>query len=194
VTATLLMEHLMTHPRYPELVERLRAITPPAAVDQADAAAADALATLTAVVDRVGADGVHGIHPGDLPGWLRLSVLDAFTNWLSGRADTCRHNPTPQFPRPVFAAAWRPGLIICSACTHLVSLPRGTDADATCDGCGYRCGGVDAADPIYPSMVQLGPLVFMYGTCTGCTPSINEPPATVPARRRPRPRRPRGRR
>lgn len=191
---TLLLEALMLDPQYDAIVQRLRAATPTAAVDQADAATTDALNTMTAMAEHLGADGVNGALPRDVPAWLRLGVLDAFVGYLSGRADTCRHNPSASSPSPVFAAAWRPGVLSCQACCGFVfRLPTNSDQDAMCDSCGHRCAGVEADDPIYPSLIQLGPLVFQYGTCSDCSP---RQAATQPMAPRPRtkPRGGRGRR
>jgi hypothetical protein len=185
---TLLLEKLMLHPAYDQIVREIRASTPTGAVDQADAATNDALSTMSAMADHLGADGVRGALPKDIPDWLRLTVLDAFVGYLTGRADTCRHNPTATSPAPVFAAAWRPGLLSCQACCAFVfRLATRSDSDATCDCCGHRCAGVEAGDPIYPALVQLGPLIVQYGACSDCKPPTVAAPTTVePQRSRPR--------
>jgi hypothetical protein len=170
---TLALERLMTRPDYGRIVEWLRATAPVHAVDQADAATAGALDTLTAVSALRGAQEMRGGSVGDVPGWLRLSLLDALAGFLTGRATTCRHSPDASHPQPIVAAAWKPGLITCRACAHLFALPP--DADHTCDGCGCECAGVDHADPIYSSVVQLGPLLFQYGACSACNPTPPQP-------------------
>jgi hypothetical protein len=191
---TLALEALMLDPAYDEIVQRMRVLTPTAALDQADAATADALSTVTAAARHLGADGVRGALPRDIPDWLRLGVLDAFAGYLTGRADTCRHSPIASSPAPVFAAAWRPGVLSCQACCgYVFRLRAHSDRDATCDSCGHRCAGVDAEDPIFPSLVQLGPLVYQYGTCTDCKPLTVAAP-TRDQLQRSRPRGGRGRR
>jgi hypothetical protein len=72
------------------------------------------------------------------------------------------HNPDPNKPQPLFAALWRPLLVVCERCTHLLSLRPGSEADRTCDGCGR------VFDGIYPGMGSYGPLSFQYGVCAGC--------------------------
>jgi hypothetical protein len=191
-TPTLALEQLMLDPRYPELVDRIRALTPPAVRDQADAASSETLSIARGLAPLIGDGEVRAGYPVDFPGWLRLLILDAFAQWLTGKADTCRHNPHPSRPQPIVAAAWRPGLVACRLCTHLVHLPRGSDADATCDLCGHQCAGVPD-DPIYPSVVQLGPLMFMYGTCSACRPDHSALPVLPRQRARPRGARGRGR-
>jgi hypothetical protein len=104
---------------------------------------------------------------GDAPGWARLGGFDAIATWLQGDSRTCMHDPNLFRPTPVFAAAWRPELIVCGACMHLLRPPNPT-ADATCDGCGYICSGVDADDPIFPSTFVVGPLNFVMGLCGRC--------------------------
>lgn len=192
MTPTLLLEHLMMHPRYPELVELARAAAPTAIADQVDAATDDALRTLTALAGVMGVDSTHTTTPAGVPGWLRLGVLDALSTFLTGAGSTCRHNPEPHRPQPVCAVAWRPGLVVCMRCTHLLNAPT-AKADRTCDSCGRECGGVDVDDPIWPGVVQLGPLVWQYGTCTDCKPA--DLPTTTGTEAVPRQRtRPRGKR
>ena len=173
MSPTLALEALMMHPRYAELAERLRAGLPSHLVDQADAAAGhtdDIVAALTGLLGgRAGATA-----PAQLEGWLRLGVIDAWLDYATGRAATCRHNPTARRPQPVLAAAWRPGLITCVGCAHLFTLPRNTDADRTCDCCGRVVAGSEAEDPMWPSLIQCGPLVFQYGTCTDCKPPTDQ--------------------
>lgn len=195
MTATLLLERLMLDPSYPEIVEELRALLPAHVVDQADAANADAYRTTLGLAALLGGqEDVHGAAAGDVPGWLRLNVIDAYVGYVSGRADTCRHNPDPSRPEPVLAAAWRPGLISCRGCVFLFATVQGSTMDRTCDGCGRVCAGVDAGDPIYPSMVQLGPVIFQYGACAGCHQEATTSRSTTnssaqPGRRQPRSRR-----
>lgn len=180
MTPTLALEALMLHPQYDRLVDALRSVAPVHVVDQADAAAADALRLVSTLGTTVlGAEQTTPITAGGTPGWLRLGLLDALTAWVDGRASTCRHNPHPSRPTPVVAAAWRADLVVCAPCAYLVALPRGSDRDRTCDACGRVCAGVEHGDGIWPGMLQLGPLVYQYGTCTGCRPAITPEPGPL---------------
>ncbi|MGC5329784.1 hypothetical protein [Micromonospora sp. DT62] len=170
MTAALALEQLMLHPRYHQLVDAIRAATPAGLVDQADAATRDALRFMTAAARHANADSAHPTAAADVPDWVRLGLLDTLTAWADGRVSTCRHQPTPDRPQPVLAAAWKPNLLVCAACAHLLALPRNSDRDRTCDACGHQCTGPEHADGIYPGMVQLGPLIYQYGTCAGCRP------------------------
>ncbi|MFY1589128.1 hypothetical protein ACN267_32250 [Micromonospora sp. WMMD734] len=199
MTPALALEALMLHPRYEELMAHVRAHTPTGHVDQVDAAADDALRLMT-TVGRAAYDGHQRHHPttADVPGWLRLGLLDTLTAWVDGQAVTCRHQPTPDRPQPIVAAAWRPRLVVCSRCVHLTALARGSARDRTCDACGRVCAGVEHGDGVYPGMVQLGPLVYQYGTCDGCRPpAVDSHPVTagrpVPGSGRSKPRGARGR-
>jgi hypothetical protein len=174
-TATLALEQLMTHPRYPELAAKLRALLPNHLVDQDDAAADDAHAITALLGAAMGSGPPGAVMPEDLPGWLRLSLLDAWVGYLSGSARTCRHNPSARSPQPVLAAAWRPDLITCTACVFLLSLRQASAEDRTCDACGHQCAGVDTGDSIYPAAVTLGPLIFQYGVCSDCIPQTPAP-------------------
>lgn len=172
MTPALALEALMLNPQYDQFVERARTVMPVGLVDQADAAATEAHAILAGAAVRLCDDQAHGATAGDLPGWLRLGLLDTLATFAAGRATTCRHNPDAARPRPVLAAAWRPGMVVCPACAHLLSLKHNPAADAVCDSCGHQCAGVEHGDGIYPGMVQLGPMIYQYGTCGGCRPEI----------------------
>ncbi|MFI5495283.1 hypothetical protein [Actinoplanes sp. NPDC051859] len=165
------LEQIMLHPHYDRIVQQARALAPAAVIDEADIATGQAFNVLTKMAESPGSGGLILSAPKDIPGWLRLSVMDAVATYFAGRADTCRHSPSPRAPIPVFAAAWRPGVVSCGACCgYLFAIPSDTDADATCDRCGHRCTGVAAGDPICPAMVQFGPLVYQYGVCRDCLP------------------------
>ncbi len=87
------------------------------------------------------------------------------------------HSPTPQHPQPVFAVAWRPGLIACALCPHLLHVGMGTRAGRTCDLCGRVVDGLPD-DPIYPMTLAFGLLLYRAGFCTACRPlppSIQSP-------------------
>jgi hypothetical protein len=170
MTPALALEALMLHPAYPQLVEQWRAVAPTGLVDQADAAALDAHRGMrrAAAAGHYGTDTVAPLDADDLPGWLRLGLLDTAARYATGQARTCRHNPTPGRPQPVMAAAWSPGLVVCTGCTHLLSIRHDATADATCDACGRVCAGPEHGDGVWPGMVQLGPLIYQYGTCASC--------------------------
>lgn len=167
----LALDALMRHPRYPEYVDLMRGVAPVGLLDQADSASTEAHGILTAGAAWLGAeDGPRPAAASDIPDWLRLGLLDAFTGYALGRSNTCAHNPDPWHPSPVMAAAWHAGLVVCPACVHLLALPRGSAKDRACDACGHECDGVEHGDGVYPGMVQLGPLIYQYGTCGQCVP------------------------
>jgi len=144
----------------PADAEVIRSVMPVALRDQIDAAATAALFATMSEMEAHGAGPPRGLTHGDIPGWLRLSILDALAQFMAGSASTCLHAPTPDRPEPVYAAAWRPGLVVCGECLHLFRLAGA--ADRTCDCCGQVCDGIHAARLLF------GPLVYMYGTCAGC--------------------------
>lgn len=176
MTAALALESLMLHPDYDRFIAQVRQATPVALVDQLDAATTHATVVATTVAGRAGGYDIGAATAGDLPGWLRLGLLDALTQWADGKASTCRHSPDPDRPEPVLAAAWKPGLITCVRCAHLWSLGR--EANLTCDCCGRVCP--TDGDGVYPGVTQFGSLLFQYGTCVDCRPSIAS--ATGPLR------------
>jgi hypothetical protein len=167
---TLAFDALLTDPRYAEVAAELQTMLPTWFRDQADASARTTSHMVDVLRDHIGSHQFGGIAPAEVPDWLRLSVLDALVNWITGRAEMCRHAPDPLAPQPVLAAAWRPGLVACAACAHLFRLRRGSDAEATCDACGHRCAGLEAGDGIHPAFIQAGSLLFQYGVCGSCAP------------------------
>ncbi|MFC5996259.1 hypothetical protein ACFQE5_18820 [Pseudonocardia hispaniensis] len=140
---------------------------PVALRDQIDAATADTdranqrLATLTGY--RYLTDAA-----ATLPKWIVLALLRALAAWQVGTASTCMHNPHPDRPRPVMAAAWRPGTVACTACTLLLTCRPGSTADRTCDGCGHITTGPEHHDGIRPVCVSAGPMTLMAGVCEHC--------------------------
>ncbi|MEU8327124.1 hypothetical protein [Micromonospora sp. NPDC048839] len=191
MTPTLALEQLMLHPLYGDLIGQIRAVTPTAHLDQDDAAAGHATQIMTAAAGpTLGTTDTHRLDPGDAPGWLRLGLLDTWIRWTTGTADTCRHQPTHDRPQPVIAAAWKPGLVVCPDCAMLTAAPR--TADTTCDACGHQCGDLASGGGIYAGMVQLGPLIYQYGTCADCRPAITEQSSPPSATHTPEPATPRG--
>lgn len=149
ITAEFLERRAMNAPT-PNRAERRRLARSPAR--QAAHALGRALHAGPAVETRVAA----------VPGWLRLSALDAIASYLNGRAHTCPHLPR----LPVVAAAWRPGVAVCLQCMPVFHVADAT-VNATCDGCGHVCAGLPD-DPITPGIAQVGQLVFLYGVCRDC--------------------------
>lgn len=167
-SSTLALDALMQHPRFPEYVEMMRQAVPVGLMDQADSAASDAHRLLTTIAGYVGVNEGRAMPAAEVPDWLRLGLLDAFTGYANGTARSCRHSPDPWRPAPVVAAAWMPSLITCSDCVHLFALTPGSVKDQTCDACGRRCDD----GPIHPGAAQLGPLLYRYGTCIDCRPPV----------------------
>lgn len=140
--------------------------------DQADAAHRD-MTTLTRAVGTLMGDTREAWHDfGDAPEWLRIDLLTRIAGFLDGTIDTCVHSPHPHQMRPVFAAACKPNLVTCGFCQHMLTLPRGSAADAACDCCGHICLGPDADDGIYPGLTRMGLMIFTYDTCRDCRPQI----------------------
>jgi hypothetical protein len=150
----------------PELLAELVAAAPPgfaAYVDQINAATAHSISA------HKGSERVELMARTDVDEWLRLGLLDTLIGWIDGRGRTCMHAPDYRRPEPVFGCAWRPGLVVCGQCLHLLDVVG--EADRTCDVCGYICGGADAGDPIYVGTVWVGALAYEFGTCGDCPPS-----------------------
>jgi hypothetical protein len=101
-----------------------------------------------------------------LPEWVRLGQYDALLKWHEGRVLTCVHMPRPDKPLgPVFAAAWKPGCVVCDKCTPMLAVTG--VADTICDGCGHECKGMPD-DGICPVSTVTGSLVYWIGVCVRC--------------------------
>lgn len=165
--AVLAADDLILGPRLTQLAATVRATAPGWLLDQLDAA-----------TDQVTAGFHHAAAAGRVhlqcspaaehPGWVRLGALHALVSWTAGTATTCMHAPALHRPQPVSGAAWKPDLIVCAACTHLLAVRRGDVVDRTCDGCGHITTGTANGDGVYPGTVQLGPLMWSFGCCERC--------------------------
>lgn len=107
----------------------------------------------------------------DVPDWVRLGHLDVFLKWMKGDARTCLHAPHPDRPEPLFAVAWRPGIVVCRQCPHMLKVTG--KKDKTCDACGHVCTGEDG-DTIRSLMLQSGLLTYMAGACRDCAPADDD--------------------
>jgi hypothetical protein len=102
-----------------------------------------------------------------LPAWLRISFMETFLTWGSGRGSTCRHAPLMTHPKPVISAAWKRWLVVCPECTHMLKVRKGSQEDNTCDGCGHVASG-KGSDVIQSGVVTIGPMTYMFGCCGSC--------------------------
>ena len=109
------------------------------------------------------------LPPSGVDDWMRLGLLDTLLAWFAGTGNTCLHMPDPRRPEPVWSCAWKPRLVVCNHCLHL--LKTAGDADRTCDCCGHLCAGTDTDDPIYICTVLLSALTYQAGTCRDCLPT-----------------------
>ena len=152
----------------PELLAQIRPHfpVPGAYVDQLRAAQAESIAAVEAAEN-----GTARYHPSaGIDDWLRLALLDTLIAWTAGTAKTCLHMPDWRRPEPVWSAAWKPGLVVCSRCLYLLEVAS-AQIDRTCDCCGHVTAGVDAGDPIYPTTVWFGQLAYSAGACHNCRPA-----------------------
>jgi hypothetical protein len=170
--SALALDELFRDPHRDEMLAEINAQVPPAVADQRQAAARDAHRFLELEAPFLGAP-VEELDIARLPDWLRLDLLSTWSGWTSGTGRTCVHDPRPERPEPVFAAAWRPGLIACQRCIHLTVLRPGSKADRTCDCCGHVVAGLDQGEGISPGRLTFGPIVFGYGLCSSCTPDLD---------------------
>lgn len=168
--ATIALERLLLDPQLGKHLAALQQLTPGHVLDQFDAADRNAAAGFEAIGHVLGGTP-QGWDLGEAPDWLRLEIVNRIAALITGTADTCLHSPGPSGPQPVFAAACKPNLIVCARCIHLLRMPTGSAADATCDRCGHVCAGLASDDGIYPGVSRYGLLTLMYGCCETCRPT-----------------------
>lgn len=166
--AALAMDDILVGPDGPEIVAALRAAAPGWLVDQVDAAEAQVRSGSLRAAAEMGMSAGVDLPADQHPGWLRLDLCDALVRWVAGQGSTCVHAPAAVRPEPVAAAAWRPGLVVCERCTHLLALPRHSVADRRCDGCGRITTGPENGDGIWPTVVVVGVLTYLFGVCVDC--------------------------
>jgi len=184
----------------PQDAAALRTTIPVDVRDQLDAASAEISQTVGLLGAHLGAEPIGLPAWAALPAWLRLSVTATLCSFAAGTASTCMHAPHLGRAEPLHAAVWRPGLIACSRCSHLLEVHG--PAAHTCDGCGRVCPPAHE-DGVRLVALAVGPVLFVTGTCSDCVPVAvglrdEEPtgqhdpaPARRRQRRRPSRRRPR---
>jgi hypothetical protein len=150
-----------------EQANAIRGRLPPGFADQAHAATVELEAQAEAICDRPGATAQLPACAVD--DWIRLGLLDAFVTFAAGQAKTCKHSPTLTTPQPVWSAAWKPNLVVCSQCVHLLRIARHSPVDKTCDCCGRVTTGPENSDGIIPLIVAIRfvriPRRLMWGLC-----------------------------
>lgn len=140
-----------------------RALSPRVAAfkDQVDAASKEGIAE----EERKLGNKARWVPRQGSPEWVRLGMYDAMLKWSEDAVITCIHQPKFAKPEPVFAAAWKPGVVVCARCTHLLAVTG--VADTICDGCGHQCTGLPD-DGIAPVTAFTGSLGYQMGVCTSC--------------------------
>jgi hypothetical protein len=164
------LDDLMASSLTPEQVDLIRARIPPGFADQAHAATIELTAQAEMICDRPGATA--RLPATDVPDWIRLGMLDTFVTFAAGQAKTCRHSPTLNTPQPLWSAAWKPNLVVCSQCVHLLRIPRLSPVDKTCDCCGRVTTGPENSDGIIPLIVAIGSFGYRAGACGDCVPDF----------------------
>jgi hypothetical protein len=101
----------------------------------------------------------------DLPQWLFDKINARRAAWDAGALATCLHNPRPG--DVAYMAAWKPDLVTCPQCTHLVLVGRNTQEEYRCDCCGHVVANTDA-DHLLAALIKLPRLTFAIALCGDC--------------------------
>lgn len=162
----------------PQDAAALRTTVPVDLRDQLDAASAEISRSVALVGAHLGAEPIGLPAWAALPAWLRLSISDTLISFAAGTGSTCMHGPHLGRAEPLYAAIWKPGLVTCVSCSHLLALGSGPAAH-TCDGCGRVCPATHE-DGVRLVALAVGPVLFVTGTCSDCAPVALEAPAQPP--------------
>jgi hypothetical protein len=93
---------------------------------------------------------------GKLPAWTLLGLIKAVADWDYDNSRACDHCPR-DLTGPAHFAAWKPGLVVCAECTHLLG-----DAQR-CDHCGKPDdSGLETCNII------VGSINYHVATCDDC--------------------------
>lgn len=131
-------------------------------VDQLNAARRDADALL---------DRMQPECSGRAPDWVRVGATAAAVRWgVLDDVATCSHQPHHDRPEPVYAAAFRPGLVTCQQC--IPALLHGA-SPYHCD----RCRETHVEICLMGSM-QLGVMTWLFHICRSCS-TFAEPATEV---------------
>ncbi|CAN5802143.1 hypothetical protein BH10ACT9_BH10ACT9_36520 [soil metagenome] len=141
-----------------EIAEAIREALP---VDFRDQLSAAARSSREITESAAGTEGQE-VGAANVAAWLRLGALDALVGWLTNACSTCLHSPNPARPQPIWSAAWKPNLVVCTPCLRLLKVSG--VADRLCDCCGTDTLG----EGIATVTVVLGAMVYQAGACTEC--------------------------
>lgn len=107
--------------------------------------------------------------PVEVPDWIRLGMIAVATAWVADEVRTCMHNLRPDGAVPGWAVAWKPDLVVCPECLHL--LEAGGVEEFRCDCCGRislpKAGGVGY------TTVATDSLLYRAGACPSCWTGLN---------------------
>jgi len=144
----------------PDISAAIREAMPVSLRDQIASAARDSRGIAGIALGNEG----QAVTASEVAPWLRLSALSELVSWFQGSESTCTHDPNPARPQSVWAAAWRPNLIVCGSCVHLLGSTRATDKN--CDCCGRDTTGENALEVI----TLVGALAYLAFSCRECVP------------------------
>jgi hypothetical protein len=108
--------------------------------------------------------GVQVHHGGVHPEWLISKVFAFETALEDGDGLLCRHlAEQPDGPQPVWGAAWRPNVAVCSQCQE--ALTRDMDEEYPCAaGCGRTLRfGIG-----FTMQIQHDLVIYTYAVCRPC--------------------------
>lgn len=125
-----------------------------AQADQVQAAANDARRLLDHAAEQEGTT----LHTTVTDPWILAQAQGLRDALQFGAVRACRH--LANGPGIGHAAVWRPGFIVCPACTPLL-VPKPKE-DSTCDRCRRH------AHDIYAGAITVGPILLGYGLCRSC--------------------------
>jgi hypothetical protein len=107
---------------------------------------------------------------GDLPDWLQAKIRTQTQAWTDGTVRVCTHDPRPG--APVYMVAWKPELVTCPQCTHLLLVVTDHDQANRCDCCRRVTAGTEE-DHTYGAQATLGALTYSFAACSACRTAMS---------------------
>lgn len=97
----------------------------------------------------------------DLPVWLAAKLYAGREGWRLGIARCCVHNPSPG-RAIVHMCSWKPEIVACPRCTHLLAIAKSDPRTHQCDCCGR-----DGVDTTGGKMTIAG-ITYWFAVCESC--------------------------
>lgn len=161
-------DELLTNPVHRGVVQKVKDAITVGFRDQVQAAVAESQRYVESALATGVLKSQHCVAARANPQWVRYALFEALIVWTNGLGRVCVHNPSARAPQPVYAAMWRPRVMVCARCTPLLGC-RGLSAqERTCPNCRRITAGPGTDDRLHLHGIQSGALTFSFAVCADC--------------------------